>query len=39
MAVRDNTRPDVQLHFDGASWQGLVRDLRGGRFDRRPRRA
>lgn len=32
--VRNNSRPHLQLGFDPASWQALVRDIRQGRFDR-----
>ena len=34
VAVRDNTQPGTHLTFDGASWHDLVREIRGGRFDR-----
>jgi hypothetical protein len=34
VAVRDNSRPGIHLTFDTASWVGLVREIRGGRFDR-----
>lgn len=34
VAVRDNTVPDVQLSFDGASWRALVQDLRSDQFVR-----
>jgi hypothetical protein len=34
VAVRNNTRPEIQLVFDGASWHGLLHGLRDGRFDR-----
>lgn len=30
VAVRDNTILGAYLTFDQASWQGLLRDLRGG---------
>lgn len=32
--VRNNSRPHLQLRFSSASWQGLLRDVRQGRFDR-----
>lgn len=28
VAVRDNTRPEIHLTFDGASWESLLRALR-----------
>lgn len=34
VSVRDNSRPEVQLSFDAASWRVLLNDLRGGRLDR-----
>lgn len=34
VAVRDNSRPEIHLSFDGASWRTLLTDLRGGRLDR-----
>lgn len=34
VAVRNSTRPEFKLTFDGASWHGLLDELRGGRFDR-----
>lgn len=30
VAVRDTTRPEVQLTVDGAGWRGLLRELRRG---------
>lgn len=30
VAVRDNTRPEVQLTVDGAGWRGLLREIRRG---------
>lgn len=32
VAVRDNTRPDVNLTFDPASWTGLLAGLHADRL-------
>jgi hypothetical protein len=34
VAVRDNSQPQTHLSFDEASWHDLMREVRGGRFDR-----
>ena len=34
VGVRDNTQPDIHLHFDGDSWRSLLRDIRDGRLSR-----
>ncbi|MPZ26085.1 MAG: DUF397 domain-containing protein [Micromonosporaceae bacterium] len=34
VAVRDNSRPEIHLSFDDASWQTLLNDLRSGQLDR-----
>jgi hypothetical protein len=34
VAVRNNTRPERHLSFDGGSWRQLLRDICGGRLDR-----
>lgn len=32
VVVRNNTQPDLHLTFDGATWHGLLQDLRDGRL-------
>jgi hypothetical protein len=33
VAVRDNSRPEIHLTFDRASWHDLVREIRGSQLD------
>lgn len=34
VGVRNSTKPDVHLHFDGESWRNLLREIRGGQHSR-----